>query len=358
MDKKIKVAFLSYYSGIHQRGVESTIFELANRFSPKIDLTLFQAGNNKQNLNLKTIIYKDTNSKIFDNKMNIRKRLFIDNESLKIRKFSLWAKKIINENNFDIVVPWNNGWQTLIFNINKKWKTVCVGQSGIGWDDRINLYLNPDAFIALTLYQKKWAKKINPFLKNIVVIPNGVDTKRFIPKGVIKKIDLPKPIILSVGALVKAKRHDLTIQAFSKIFNASLLIVGKGPEKANLELLIKNLNLSDRVKIIDTNFTSIDTIYRACDLFTYPVIKNESFGIVLLEAMASNLKIVANDDPIRREIVGKNGFFVNPQKLNLYKETINKALEANLKNIMRNESLKYSWDKVAQKYENVFSNLL
>jgi len=82
-----------------------------------------------------------------------------------------------------------------------------------------------------------------------------------------------------------------------------------------------------------------------------------SFENVLVEAMATGLGVVANNDPIRREIVGKAGILVNPKKVQEYSLSLKKALEADWSDKPRKQAAKFDWDKTAQKYEELIKKL-
>jgi glycosyltransferase involved in cell wall biosynthesis len=88
--------------------------------------------------------------------------------------------------------------------------------------------------------------------ENIKVIPNGVDVSRFYPVSSVEarqRLGLPcgVPIIVSVGALVDAKRHDLLIRAVEKLAEnhpgLQVWILGEGPLRATIEKLVKELRL-------------------------------------------------------------------------------------------------------------------
>ena len=180
-------------------------------------------------------------------------------------------------------------------------KVVISGQSGLGIDDKINLWTFPNCFIGLTNYQCAWAKKYNPFIK-IVKIPNGVDLDKFNPTVKPIKINLPKPIVLSVGALETIKRQDLIIEQIAQTRD-SLLIVGKGSlEKEIYNLGIKMLG-QKRFKIMSFSHDEMPKVYTACDRLIFKSEAWESFGIVILEARASGLPVEVPTDPIRQEIV-------------------------------------------------------
>ncbi len=313
----MKIAFLNFYGGKNNRGVESFLKELSSRLQVNNEV------------------------KVYDGKA-----------AGSILSFTL---KVLFDlkNNFDIIVPTNGRSQVFLCRL-WSWvlgkKMVVTGHSGIGFDDYLNLWSRPDVFVTMTDFQKAWAKK---FALGIQVekIPNGVDLEKFKPVGKKFNHGLPGKVVLSVSALTAPKRVDLIIRAVAKT-NLSLLIVGDGPLKPELENLGKEF-LPNRFKIFSADYQLMPEIYRSADTFVFVAYERESFGIVLLEAMASNLPIVTSDDPIRREIVGEAGLFVdatNPDDFAI-------KLTQNQKVDTVKQAEKFSWDKIAKAYENLFMSL-
>lgn len=311
MDKKLKIAVLNKYQGVVERGAETFVSEVSKRLEKDFDVDVIS----------------------------------------KVNYLDIYKKK------YNIVIPTNGRVQVFLIRIIS-WlsgaKMVISGQSGLGADDKWNLLCKPDVFVALTNYQEKWAKKFRPNI-NIKVIPNGVDIKRFKPmtKGV--NFDLPGPLVLTVGALEEIKRHDLLIKACAQT-KTSLLIVGKGSRENELQELGNKL-MSGRFKIVNFKHLDMPGVYRHADLFAYSTMPWESFGIVMVEAMACNLPIVASDDPIRREIVGDAGIFVNPTNIDAYTDTLEKALSKKWGNIPRKQAEKFNWDEIWNKYKQLFEEL-
>lgn len=258
---------------------------------------------------------------------------------------------------YDYVIPTNGRLQVVLVRIITWFtggKMIVSGQSGKGFDDRINLYSFPNAFVPISSYSLKWAKKVNPFVKSIY-IPNGVDLKEFSSHVNPYDIGLKGSVILCVAALVSEKRLDLLIRAVAKT-NVSLLLVGKGELKDDLQKLGEDM-LGERFNIMAVSHKDMPGIYSACDIFSYPIVPWESFGIVLVEALSCGLPVVATDDPIRREIVGEAGLFVNPTDTEKYAETLEKALNMKWGNKPRQEARKFDWDIVAKKYRELFEAL-
>ena len=265
--------------------------------------------------------------------------------------------KILNSK-YDLIIPTNGREQAFLIRI-VTWltgsKMIISGQSGVGLDDRLNLYAFPNYFVALSSKALDWANRLNPFIKS-VYIPNGVDLDKF-RKQTIKDKNSKIKNILSVGAFTLQKRHDLVIKAVSKLNNVNLIIAGGGGDiKKYIEALGKKM-LGKRFKIIQTTNDKMPEVYNNADVFTLASNPTESFGIVLVEAMASGLPVVATDDPIRREIVGNAGFFTDPTNTHDYTKVLEKALNIDWGNKPRQQAEKFSWDKIAKSYEEILGNL-
>lgn len=336
----MRIAIINLYQQTTNRGAEIFVRKLRDNLNKHHDIDIYSSP------------------RIFPDRLPIVWRLYLDPQGLLIAYETLKHFKRLVFGNYDIIIPTNGGWQALVVRIValfSRSKVVISGQSGPGWDDRINLFTFPDIFVSLSRHSVDWARKRNPFVK-CIVIPNGVDLDVFKPakKNVFK--DLEKPIILTVGALTPSKRHQLTIKAVSKLKKGSLVIVGKGREEATLKKLAQSL-IPGRYKIASYTHSKMPDIYQSADLFVFPTSPHESFGIVLLEAMASGLAVVCTDDPIRKEIVGGAGVFVNPNHTQSYSRAINNALDAKWNNLPRNQAKKYSWNLIAKKYDDLFNQL-
>jgi len=356
----MKIAFLNIYNGLVDRGAETFVKEMAQRLSEKHDVTVFQGGNKQgfEKYKVETVHSKfDWKKK--DQVLTLKKRFFIDYQSIKIFLFTLKATPKILKEKFDIVIPVNGGWMPAVLRI-ATWlyggKLVITGQSGIGWDDINNLWCFPNVFVALSEYASQWCRGMNSFVR-VEVIPNGVDINKFKANGEIYKTNLKKPIILCVGALTKQKRIELAIRAVSKIKNASLLICGGGDLKNKITKLGKKL-LNDRFKLISVPFEKIPLVYRSANIFTLPSEDYQAFEIVLIEAMATNIPVVANNDPIRKEIVGDGGLLVDPLNIQKYSESLKAALKKNWSDGPFNQAKKFDWDIISQKYEELFKKLI
>jgi phosphatidyl-myo-inositol dimannoside synthase len=101
--------------------------------------------------------------------------------------------------------------------------------------------------------------------------------------------------ILCVDHLYRRKDVATLLRAMARVQSPAVLrIVGVGPELARLRRLSRKLHIEDRVKFLEhLSFAQLAQEYRSADIFCFPS-RQEGFGIVLLEAMAAGLPIVAS----------------------------------------------------------------
>lgn len=124
--------------------------------------------------------------------------------------------------------------------------------------------------------------------------------------------------ILYIGRLVKVKGIDLMIKAIKKVdIPIDFVILGDGPERDSLVKLTKDMKLEDRVHFMGQRRDK-DMFYKEANVFVYPSIWEEVFGISIVEAMAYGIPCVANKVGGIPEIIenGKNGFLTESKDEN------------------------------------------
>lgn len=142
------------------------------------------------------------------------------------------------------------------------------------------------------------------------ILPGGVDLESYGPADVVPAAIANAgegPVLLSVGRLGKEKNLDLLLEAFAKFTggwpHARLLIVGDGPHRTELEQRARTLALGDRVVFLGAvEQRDLGPYYRNADLFVFTSI-TETQGLVIVEALAHGLPVVAVDCPVTREII-------------------------------------------------------
>ncbi len=159
---------------------------------------------------------------------------------------------------------------------------------------------------------------INP--RKIVLIPNGVDFECFYPRPVEEQIisqlgiNAQNSVIGTVGRMVAEKGQIYLVEALrylrDEFKDLKCLFVGEGPMLPQLKKLAYDSGVEDMC-IFPGVRNDIEFVYPILDLFVLPSIR-EPFGLVLLEAMASGVPVLATDSGGPSEFIksGINGVLV------------------------------------------------
>ncbi|HEU0303527.1 MAG TPA: glycosyltransferase family 4 protein [Gaiellaceae bacterium] len=149
--------------------------------------------------------------------------------------------------------------------------------------------------------------------KKIEVVHYGLDA---LPEPWGENPELPirkgSPLLLCVARLAPQKGVDTAIRALASIPEATLLVLGEGPERATLEALARELAVADRV-LMPGRVGDIAAFYRRCDVVVHPA-RWEGFGLAMLEGMLAAKPVVAARAGSAPEIVadGMTGLLVPP----------------------------------------------
>src|SRR5712672_4193567 len=128
---------------------------------------------------------------------------------------------------------------------------------------------------------------------NVVLWSRGVDTSLFHPRDV--DLCLPQPVFLSVGRIAVEKN----LEAFLDLdLPGTKLIIGDGPARARLER-----NYPEAVFLGARHGKELASIYASADIFVFPS-RTDTFGLVLLEALASGLPVAAFPVAGPRDVIG------------------------------------------------------
>lgn len=160
--------------------------------------------------------------------------------------------------------------------------------------------------------------KYSPFLRNYahktVVVPLGIRAERFEQSSETRmqaewiRQKYGEPMVLFVGRLAYYKGLENLIQAATSI-NGKIVIIGNGPLKNQLEQMIRERGLQEKVFIFQ-NVSNDDLVsfYHACDVFVLPSNKrSEAFGVVQLEAMVCGKPVVSTNLNTGVPWVNQNG---------------------------------------------------
>ena len=141
------------------------------------------------------------------------------------------------------------------------------------------------------------------------VIYNGIRTDRFLKtvdrNKVRRELDIPEdaPIVINVSSFRPHKRHAFLVQVAEHVLaeapDVYFLIIGTGVLKEAIEEQVRRKGLAGHFRFVSGR-PNIDSYWLAADVFAFPSC-NEGFGIVVIEASAAGLKVIAQDIPGVRE---------------------------------------------------------
>lgn len=367
--------------------------QILNKFSPKI------FGNIALKIDEEKIIRMNAkNDFLIKYKYGFIKRIIpflIDN----IKLYYKTSRSLKNrKEEYEIIHCYSTTWLTVFaMLIGKHYKKkIILEMSLLGHDDPLSHSKNDK--IKLKYFIKKWQFRTadliisksealrSAYLKagfskeKLADIPYFVDEKNFTKPNDLK-VSLLKnkllseqyfPIILFVGAVSKRKGVDILINSFQlvkkKYNNAVLLIIGNNSTKSDDEEFYQKIKKikkeSESIKFINP-IQNVNEYMFISDVFVFPS-RREGFGIVIIEAMASELPVIVNHiEGITNTIVKneESGYLIQSENPEDYNDKIQKILEDNVLrkkfiNKAKNDIIKkYSYQNIMQKYISLYDKL-
>src|SRR5206468_10709640 len=120
----------------------------------------------------------------------------------------------------------------------------------------------------------------------VSLIPIGIDTELFSPKGETASLSLERPILLQVGTLSPVKRHHLSLGALKYLSRGALLLIGECDLARTLDTQGQELGAARYLRIPRVPHHELPRYYRAADAVLFPSDAREVTGTVTLEALA------------------------------------------------------------------------
>ncbi len=222
--------------------------------------------------------------------------------------------------------------------------------------------------------QEEFARHYGDAAKNIIVIPNGVDTLRFHPtnrplyRDQIRQkhgVSRSDPLLMFAGGDWERKGVRYIVEALPLLSNrtVTLIIIGSGDEKFYGQLA-ELRGVRERI-IFVPHSSSLWEYYAASDIFVFPTMY-EPFGLVIVEAMASGLPVITSRVAGAADIIidGVNGLLlrassdVNDLAAKIELLLSNAALRKTIGERARETAEEHSWDQAAQKTLEVYNTVL
>ncbi|MFN2568977.1 MAG: glycosyltransferase family 4 protein [Candidatus Dormibacteria bacterium] len=199
------------------------------------------------------------------------------------------------------------------------------------------------------------------------VIPNGIDVSRFNPsRPPMEGLRTPgRQTILHVGRLEKRKGFMGLLKAYAELrtrrSEPRLVVVGDGPMREEYEEYVRDHQIPDVLFCGHVEADLLPRYYTAADVFCAPATGGESFGIVLLEAMASGVPVVASAIAGFGEVVaaGTDGLLLPPRQPRAWSAELERLLDdpARRRSLADAGLLKaqaFAWERVADSILDVY----
>jgi len=219
-------------------------------------------------------------------------------------------------------------------------------------------------------------EKVGVSEKKATVVYNGIDIQKFdIQLSDNQRADVRQEfripdghfIIGNVARMIERKGQMYLIQAFHELLkvhpNTTLLIIGDGDYRKDLEQEAKNLNIADKIIFTGSRY-DIPELLSIMDIFVFPTY-NEAMGITICEAMAARKAIISSIDSAIVELIdnGKDGLLVKPKDSHALFEVIlslcnNPEKRVALAAAAREKANLFSEQSMAEGIEEVYSGLI
>ncbi len=202
------------------------------------------------------------------------------------------------------------------------------------------------------------------------IIPNGIDIDFFSPDAEpMPELNDGRPRILFMGRFEPRKGLKYLLMAMPEIVRAvpdvELVVLGTGFLGYSYKSYLDK-EVQEHVRWVGLVPSEQRPRYLAsCDVFCSPATGNESFGIVLLEAMATKTPVVASDIPGYRSVMTENeqGLFVPPCDSSALAKAVIRLLKdpellRRLGEGGRKRAAEFAWPRIAERVEKVYYELL
>ncbi len=198
----------------------------------------------------------------------------------------------------------------------------------------------------------------------VQIVPNGVDLQNY----ALTQHD-GKPHVLYIGRLEKRKGVKYLLSAFAELQkrlpNVQLTLAGDGPDKEKLMELANNLRLQHVTFMGYVTDKQKHELLRKATVFCSPALYGESFGIVLLEAMATGLPLVAGANAGYSSVMKEKGqlSLVNPKHTDEFARKLQLLLtDTDIRNLWcswaKDYVQQFSYPHIVDQYEAIYKSVL
>ena len=357
MISKKKKKVLQVINTLGIGGAETLIKDLTILLNPVYDVTLFILGGEDTFLK----------EQLQENNIKVIKKT---NKIMSVKNI-LWLLKNIGK--YDIIHSHLSYAQYLVA-INKVFHPSKVyvttehstfnrrqGMKVFKWIEYF-IYSCYDKIIVISQATEEALINWQPSIKNkVVVIENGINLSKFKLATSLQGFSSEQINIVMTAAFRHEKDQDSVIRTLALLPpDYTLYLVGDGERRNVLESLVHDLNLESRVHFLGVR-NDVEKIYKSCDIF---ILSShwEGFGLVVIEAMASGLPVIASNVNGLAQVVDRYGLLFEPGN---HEQLATKIIELMQDNDRKDELIKqaeiyserYNIKTMVQKYINLYEGI-
>jgi glycosyltransferase involved in cell wall biosynthesis len=263
---------------------------------------------------------------------------------------------------------------------NKSVKVICVEHGSLQYQTRnigkiYQLFLKwslklmlrfSDKVVCVSNGLKNEIKELTNYKKEkLISIPNPIELETLEYKDQVSdalKIQLNGHVFLFVGKLKKVKNIPLLLKAFkivSEKIEATLTVLGDGPESNGLKRLAESLGIKEQVHFVGFK-TNCKPYYQTADTFVLSS-DSEGFGNVIVEALAEGCTVVSTNCPYGPKEILDNGTYGYLSEVNNEEDlAVNMLKSVNnpfSKQLLKERALSYSPSFISQHYLDMFNSI-
>ena len=352
LDKDTKINILLLTTGLGLGGAERVVLDVCKNINKdKYEVSVIGISSQDElienfynsKIHVDVLNYKKTISKFFNSLIDISKH--INNHKIQIVHAHMFHTLIIGclikifHRNIKLIFTSHNTFQSMLTRRLILWP--------------LKPFRDFD-----TIFSKKSNRYF--YKKSASVIPNGIEMKKY--HKVTKNVTFKPFIFIIVGRLENMKNHKFLINIVSELkdYDFKLQIIGTGILEASLKSQVSKLNLNKKVEFLGAR-KDVPELMAKSNCLLLPSLW-EAFPIVLLEAAASNVPIIATPvGSINSLINSEEGYVV---ELKNFKETMIEVLtnydDAKIKSELLNKKVTSNYDikSVVSLYEDLYQRAL
>ncbi|WP_027966253.1 glycosyltransferase family 4 protein [Halomonas halocynthiae] len=266
------------------------------------------------------------------------------------------ARRIAQRLNIPVVAGWHTNFDHYCHDYHVSWLAPTVLNMLRRFHNGCTTTLAPTQALTAALASQGFQR--------LAVMGRGIDTEQFSPRqrsSLLRAqwgVDEHQPVALYVGRLAPEKNLSLLEESCRALLDShpdmALVIIGDGPARQRLERTLPHAHFIGFVP-----HEALPSYYASADLFLFPSL-SETWGNVVLEAMASGLAVVAFKHAAAAELIDheRNGLVISPgDNASFHHAAVTLCQQpqryAQLGEAARQRALEYRWSAIADTFLNV-----